>query len=355
MLKTSFCFTAVLAIQMLEADNVSFGMKAQSGFFLVSFSNLWIVNWLVLKAEQEICQLSNRIFQFEARHYKRFGDHWNGAKEMVLRVARVFDFIGTTTAVVTYIIYICQIWVQPCFPGNFGYMFYAECRSQFFSCGWMTRLNSWVGVAVKVTLIWFSSTCAIFMFSTFTLVVVQFTCIFSFCYRNYLIYLQNIMGLFKQQQKICDEQRNDLIIYKQIQLLLIHHNSIHQSLIVVVILNQSMFVVTVGLFLLIGMYSRLDISQKLLFVVTGIDALLVVVVVFGFLGLVYASSMNTLEIGKEVQILRKDPWARRYIRSWPPLKIGLGSVNFIDKVTGLVSVDFSVNQTVNLLMMDRRH
>ncbi|CAL8069315.1 unnamed protein product [Orchesella dallaii] len=355
MLITSFCFTAVLAIQMLEADNVSFGMKAQSGFFLVSFSNLWIVNWLVLKAEQEICQLSNRIFQFEARHYKRFGDHWNDAKEMVLKVVRLFDFIGTTTSVVSYIIYICQIWVQPCFPGNFGYMFYAECKSQIFSSGWTTYMNSWVEVAVKIILVWFSSTCALFMFSTFTLVVAQFTCVFSFCYRNYLIYLQNIMGLLKQQKTICDEQRNDLIIYKQIQVLLIHHNCIHQSLIVVVLLNQAMFVVIVGLFLIIGMYTRLEIAQQLLFVVLGFDALLVLVVVFGILGLVYVSSMKTLEIGKEIQILRKDPWARRYIRSWPPLKIGLGSVNFIDKLTGLVSVDFSVNQTVNLLMMDRKN
>jgi len=353
MLKIALCFTGVIGIQMLEADNVSFGMKAQSGFFLVSFTSLWIVNWCVLKSEREICQLSNRLFRFEERHDKCFRDHWNGSPEMVLKIARLFDFIGTTTSVVTYIIYVAQIWVQPCFPGNFGYKFYSECR---LMPKWMTVLDDcFLGLVIKILLVTFSSTCAIFLFSTFTIVVVQFTFVFSFCYRNYLIYLQNAMKTFTRHGWILHKERKHLLVYNQIKLLLIQHNSIHQSLIVVILVNQAMFVVTVALFLLIGMYSKLETSQKLLFVVVGLDAILVVVVVLGFLGLVYSSSMETLKIAKEIPSLRKHLWTKRYIRSWTPLKIGFGSVNYIDQLTGLVCFDFSVNQTVNLLMMDRRH
>ncbi len=42
---------------------------------------------------------------------------------------------------------------------------------------------------------------------------------------------------------------------------------------------------------------------------------------------------------------------RKYIRSWPVLKIYMGSVNYYDEKTALILLDFNISQVVSLLLL----
>lgn len=77
------------------------------------------------------------------------------------------------------------------------------------------------------------------------------------------------------------------------------------------------------------------------------DAMLIIGVDFASAGPVYLTSK---EVSSQWKMLAGKSQAKRKARSFCPLKVRFG-MNFIDELTSLTILDFSVGQTVSLLVM----
>jgi len=61
-------------------------------------------------------------------------------------------------------------------------------------------------------------------------------------------------------------------------------------------------------------------------------------------------SSHMIRSWENVQKVKRTHWIKKMAKSFVPLKIQFGS-NFVDQITPLLIVNFSVNQTLSLLMI----
>jgi len=109
---------------------------------------------------------------------------------------------------------------------------------------------------------------------------------------------------------------------------------------------------TISFFLLVTLLGQnTPVIQLGFFFAYAMDCLLVIVIVLGMQGRVYTTSKKAMQMAKQGEKWQRDCWSKRVIRSWQPLKIGFAWVNFFDRFTGINVLQFSLGQTINLLMM----
>ncbi len=140
-------------------------------------------------------------------------------------------------------------------------------------------------------------------------------------------------------------------MFRQIQLLCYGFNSYHQKyLSVVKLLHMSVFI-TIGLYALIRLWPILVLPQIIMFATGVIESVVGILLGFGVKAYVYTTSKLVIHNVKKWKSVQKDKEFRRIVKSWPILKVHLGSVNFIDEVTAINALDLCCNQVASLLLM----
>ncbi len=105
------------------------------------------------------------------------------------------------------------------------------------------------------------------------------------------------------------------------------------------------------------MSENLILPQLILFSGLAFDTVLIVMLMDGtFKAGVFVASKNILrKVNKftagSIALSQNLRLQRKYVRSWPVLKIYTGSVNFYEEKTALILLDFNISQVVNLLLM----
>jgi|GEM_PF-6671119 len=346
-----FCFFAyamVVTTQFLQAHQNPIWITALSGFLTALFVLIWFVNSSVIAKVPDIVQLANRMFKFEQTHHRYFNLIGRLEKKSGCQLVILIDLIGTTCTPPAALAFFGFFLIQPCCPGNFGYQLFFECCFQKFP--------SFLTLS-KISLAAYSALQFACSVSIIPLVNTQFGYVFCYCFQNYLKYFQylyNCSGskLSRIFNKSGDKNSQVLLVYRQIQLLIQQQNEIHQHFIVVGMLFMASLGVTVALYVTITLINQgTSLIQILFFFAVGLDCFLIMVVLSGMQGRVYTTSEETLRLSKQPGKFQKNAWAKRVIRSFQPLKIGFGSVNFFDRFTGINVFQFSIDQTVNLLLM----
>jgi len=337
-------YTLVLNLQTLFAHDLPLWKMALSGLFAGGLVIICLINFKALDKLEDIVQLTNRMFKFEQKHQKYFDNV--GKRNMKKYKTLLFEnIVGTICAPVVGLAFWGFILLKPCFPGNFGYQLYPECGfTQATSLAFVLK----IGFSFAVSLVFASSAAIIAIINT------QFVHVFCYCYLNYMKYSQYLMGSKKGLSifKTGKWKSQILLVYRQIQLLIQQHNTVNQHFIVVLMLMLAATGLTVSLYLLVTMFrTSAGLIEALFFSAFGFDCFMIIVVLSGMEGKVYTTSMETLQIANKFGKWQKNEWSRRVIRSWQPLKIGLGSVNFFDELTGISVLEFSIDQTVNLLLI----
>ncbi len=117
--------------------------------------------------------------------------------------------------------------------------------------------------------------------------------------------------------------------------------------------------VSVLLALLVGFLSGADKDSNIVmmatFMVTVVDAIICILVILGGIVSVYIKSKVTLQatkrLGFGISCKRSRNWMRRFFRSCDVIKIKFGDNNFLEELTPFKCLDFSLNLTVQFLLL----
>ncbi len=100
----------------------------------------------------------------------------------------------------------------------------------------------------------------------------------------------------------------------------------------------------------------LPLAMYLFFSLAALNTCVVVLCMYTSMANVVRASTFVLEVklrsGMGKNMVRS-PWFRRFLKSCKIVKIYVGSVNFVEPMTPLVVEQFSIQQTVNLLLLDK--
>lgn len=143
--------------------------------------------------------------------------------------------------------------------------------------------------------------------------------------------------------------RQILGLFRHVQILEIIFNNFHRSTIDFEIATM-IVTLPISLFALIKI-DELNLAQKLFFTLAVLDTPFVILCNFGIISELYNTASAFLSYIRSHAGIQKDKYLKRYVRSWPILKVKFGSANFVDKMTPVKSLDVSLNVTASLLLM----
>jgi hypothetical protein len=79
----------------------------------------------------------------------------------------------------------------------------------------------------------------------------------------------------------------------------------------------------------------------------------VILGIFSIAGNVWSESVELRRAWKTNNQLASKTLTRKYVKSLPDIKVKIGCTNFVDKFTPLVFLSVCVEQTVNLVLMQK--
>jgi len=240
--------------------------------------------------------------------------------------------------------FIALRWLFPCGSMTFGYQFFPECKVALESKSWSFSSNIILGL-IMVMVFWL----IIDSSGSFAMFITDCTFMQAYCMRRYV---QNITGMLNARPEMLPQF---LRYYKQLQILSRYYNLIQQDTLVVAHLLMEQIAIVLCFYSLISLGAQLPLAKVGFFLVGGFDGAVALLVVSSVLAQLHNVSKDMKSKLRKQTLVSVSPrqrrWIRQCIRSLLPLKSYIGQVNYVDELTPLVMMDFSISQTVSLLMM----
>lgn len=104
-----------------------------------------------------------------------------------------------------------------------------------------------------------------------------------------------------------------------------------------------------ALYVMIISSNHLTVDAAMFFVLMGVDYFIVIHVVLRALSKSYVTSVKFIQSMKRLH--KRDPWFKKFLRSCPSLKVGMGDGKFFDGLTSLVIWQFCVDRLISLLLL----
>ncbi len=240
---------------------------------------------------------------------------------------------------------VSYLYLVPCDLGNLGYMYVPPCNldlhtTQSFAYFFGTVLRTLSpGILGWIVL------------HTFARCITEYT-IFSSVHCYCLI---NYLHLF--QRRIFNSKLIDVRMFKEIQILTLIYNNIHQGSLTCAGTTLCIYIFITSFYAVISLSQYLILPQFILFGSLAFDGVILTVIMDGaFKAGVYRASkkvMNSVtNVVKGTQVRNSGSRLnRRYVKSWPICKIFIADGNFYDDQIALVLLHFNISQVVNLLLM----
>ncbi len=177
-----------------------------------------------------------------------------------------------------------------------------------------------------------------------------------YCLNNYLYLFLNQYVQSRNRYSNITRYLNSVKIFKQIQIVVLLYNDIHQGALSAAGAALCTFVFVLSFYSVINLSQYLLLPQIIFFAGLAFDTMLIVVLVDGIFkkaGVYKASKYVVDRVTKFAATSRisNRKLRRRHIKSWRVPKIYMGTSNYYDGKTALVILDFNLSQVVNLLLM----
>ncbi|CAL8128707.1 unnamed protein product [Orchesella dallaii] len=302
---------------------------------------------IIYRKRGEISELLNSCIDFEIIHQSSLNTGLKNEWHFQALRIKYYTFISIVTAPTIS----CFTWLHhfylPCMPGNFGYLLLNECSLD----GVEGPSNAEESIKhtellLKLSLVSVSTWMILFSCATVFLEYCLFTTIQCYCLLNYL-------RVLKRKLESCSNKNISTVIkrYQQIQLLISSYNNIHRSILTPIEIGLYEVVFILSLYGVVGLSSVLVLPLLLLFGFLTCECILLTVEAEDAIkGQVYRVSKSII---RKLQSSKLNSNSRRCMHSLPILSIHMGgSGNFYDETTPLVLLNFAVNQTVGLLLME---
>ncbi|CAL8121406.1 unnamed protein product [Orchesella dallaii] len=313
----------------------------QSVYFLVAYAAMYYAQQSLINKRHQVSELFNNALTFEkkynAKNWKPIGNSG--------RFAKAFILLAVLPAPIQIFGNVLQAILSPCIPSRFGYIMHSTCFH------WGSQLTPFLSSFFKI----FSPT-VMLLLSWYTAafwgpgciieIVLSFT--FSHCITNYTKMISRLLDLnFPPKRK---ESDRIIKLIRQTHLLTIQFNSFHQNYNALVKLIQVGTMLITMLFAIIRLHTVLPTFRLIVLFILTVQMITVVVFVYGTMADVNVKSKELIMKLTACDVFRTNRLMSREIKSFAPLKVYLGSVNYVEKLTPLNTMSFVINQLVGVLL-----
>ncbi len=244
-----------------------------------------------------------------------------------------------------------RFWLQPCVISAPGFVLLKECSQD--------HANLWNGYTVSgaVASVYWTCVCLLLTWSITILISNQFFVTYQFffimasCLR---FYIKNLLAHAQNGSK--PFRSLDLIkIYRELELMTRLFNRINQNGFIsnIIFLLGVSFVIS--LFAFITIKDAMPILQFVIMASALVQTYICLLVGYGIFGGLYDDSSQTLKAFKSPNFnlgtRNERKVVTKLIYSLQPLKVMIGSVNFVDKLTPVTLIDFCIQQLVSILLL----
>lgn len=233
----------------------------------------------------------------------------------------------------------CSIhnFTSPCFPGNFGYWILPECRT-----GNTGLANTLLKLLTGLVFAWNMN----FEFSHFVFEVSSLTALHCYCFIDHMEMIKWNMG------RVPSREFAVFRIRKELQLLLNEYNNIHKGFLSGMSLLLIGSVQVMCLYLLIKSHDEIILPFLLVVSLLSYDCLMLFIDVDGALkSQVYQKSVELHQIATRTRTIMRSAVLRKEVNSWRVMRVYLNDVNYFERTTPLILVDFNISILISLLMM----
>ncbi|CAL8092342.1 unnamed protein product [Orchesella dallaii] len=337
---------AQLIHEIKSKSKVTAGTKLANYFCSLTVSTITLQKWTTLKHSGNTIELFNLIMRFENNNLMRMEAPRILTKsyKLLIKICVLGLRFGTPIIVVGYVL---ERWMIPCNAATSGYLLLSECEEGFDETGNRWSVQSKLGLLLVVlTTLWMN----LDSFGCWALQLEDLTFVQSICFWNYVkVFMIRI-------NSDNDSNIDNYLVYRQLQILNRYYNVIQQN----VLFTSTLVLVTNGFivstYVMLSNGSNVTVLQLFQFLNGGSNCFLVILIQIGAMAKLYGeSSMVIQNLKKSVTRRdmsgRKRKWIQRYLKSLTPLRVAVGSVNFIDELTPINLLDFCVSQIVSLLLL----
>lgn len=240
-------------------------------------------------------------------------------------------------------------WRNPCKASLAGYWLLRECTSDSSIENLAPPEHIHIITKQAILFVNYLVTAMIAYASPFVISAVSVFCTLSFC-----VYIQEFEKISTHRSKW-----KSPIVYRKIQYLSNLMNELQRwrvtgSLVVGIV---SCFAVSAASVVRLT-WSAENIIAIMLFISSLSTAIAATVCVVGGQANVYKKSNSVLKLLRKRTVLhcsdkksKLGKWKHRFYWSCPPIKVGFGSLNFVDQFTPLNILDFGVHLTVQIILV----
>lgn len=274
------------------------------------------------------------------------------------QILYILQTSAITTAPLAITSFCIWIWYNPCLPFSLGKTLLVECSESYKIAGTFSpelSLNSKVLMLFicKVNFMVWINTCGEYMFTLVQFSFVQCCCFTRFG-RGFKMKCQNSVRS-KQANNL--QLSSMLQMYNQIHIIVQYYNNIQQNLPIIFYLAFSIFAFVLSTFALVKNGTNTAPIEINLFGSAAMDGCYALVVIFGTFGRLHMETSNIVKY-LQIRFMSENKNIRGYnlklnkrlMLSLTPVKVQFGSVNFIDRMTPIVALDFCFVQLANLLL-----
>ncbi|ODM89952.1 hypothetical protein Ocin01_16731 [Orchesella cincta] len=166
-----------------------------------------------------------------------------------------------------------------------------------------------------------------------------------------MLNLHESIKIFWKQQRTAPLEFQTTVMYRQLQILGLLFNKIHQGKIVSLTMGITTVLVSFAIYLAVRLPFNLDnLAHLLLIIVSGFNSSLIILVYLGSLANVYVKFREVMKMSQRLSFMyrpnSKTLWKtchvqlmERLLKSYKPVRIRFGYSNYLEEKTPLVCID----------------
>jgi len=243
-----------------------------------------------------------------------------------------------------------RFWLKPCEPYAPGFWILDECTKN------NDKLWNFFTLTGSIATIYWLFFCLLFTWALTKLlandffVLYQFVFVIAACIKYYLDNILVHVGNPRKELSNLEMIR----VYRRLQLMMRFFNGVNQNYFIPILLFAIGVAYVIPAFAFISLKGEMSIPQ---FVIMGSAIGQVVICLFGcgIFGGIYENSSEALHAFRKKNFLLESKKERKicskFVQSFAPMKVMIGSVNFVDKLTPITLFDYFLGILVDLLLL----
>lgn len=338
-------YNVVLFVQtVVGVKTFPVGVTLEIALYCVYGFVFFATKWALVYQRNEVAELYNLFLQFERKHFLQVQVPLSITSSRLRTLLTVIQWISIGTNFFGVPSFTMQRYLTPSWPATFGNFLNPNC-GHFTGPRWYTAIAFvlrfvCLGISFRI----YMDIVGAFQFQMVNLCLLQ-----CYCLIQYLQYFRRDLDSFSIQ-------KDNFGVYRELQILTRYFNLVQKDVVIPAIVGMFVLAVTGSLYIMVKFWTEIDLPLLLLSMVELLDGILGIFLALGTFAKLHLNSTNVLAFVKNRLIPNLERRGDRLrigkvLKSCFVLKVGMGQVNYVDKVSPLRIIEFCCQQLVSMLLI----